>query len=78
MTEIENSPWTHVDQEEPPRDGSLFYAWDDQLNKLLITMRWYAGEINDFGTEEEAWSGSFSYWMPKEDDSFPSASPYDY
>lgn len=78
MSENELSPWTHVDQEEPPRDGSLFCAWDDQLDKLLITMRWYASEINDFGTEEEAWSGSFSYWMLKKEGSFPPSSPYEY
>ena len=78
--DVVTNPWVFNENEEPPKDGTVFFAWDDQLEKLLTTMRWHSGDIQDFGTESEEWSGSFSYWMPstKEPDLNNISSPYSY
>lgn len=48
-------------KETAPKDGRRFMAWDRRNHQLLVTMHW---DEDEFITANEAWSGSFSHWMP--------------
>lgn len=48
-------------KETAPDDGTVFIAWDDRRGHCLFTMH-HDGE--NWTTEYELWSGSFSHWQP--------------
>lgn len=73
--QVELSPWIHTDSKNPPTDGATFFAWDEQLERLVKSMQWFGDDIQDFGTVAEPWSGNFEYWMPADDSKLSSIGP---
>jgi hypothetical protein len=47
-------------KETAPKDGRYFIAYDPSVG-LLFTMHYDDG----FLTNNEAWSGRFTHWMPR-------------
>lgn len=76
--EVEDkSPWLPLLEQEPPKDA-LFWAWDNQLSRIVKNMRWYEEDIQDWGSESDNWSGDFAFWMYPVEDIDAIASPYRY
>lgn len=68
------SPWTLLGRMSPPTSGENFIAWDEVLEKEVL-LSWFE-QIQDFGSGEQEWSGSFIFW--RENDAKSHESPYFY
>lgn len=73
--DVEESPWIEFKLKEPPKNQE-FWAWDDQLERIVKAMKWFDADIQDWGSDTDHWSGSFSYWMLPTEEAI--ASPYTY
>lgn len=51
----------------------------EQLERVIQTMQWFNDDVQDFGTKDENWNGSFEYWTVANKSILNSlASPYYY
>ena len=63
---LEKSPWTNLSDQEPPKN-QYFWVWDNQLERIIKSVKWFDADIQDWGSDTDPWSGSFSYWMLQTD-----------
>ncbi|HCA5183030.1 TPA: hypothetical protein MW242_002654 [Acinetobacter baumannii] len=68
------SPWILLGRKQPPITGEEFIVWDEVLEKEVL-LAWFE-QIKDFGSKEQEWSGSFTFWRENDDNSHDS--PYFY
>lgn len=73
----DQSPWIPLLSKEPAKD-EVFWAWDNQLERIIKGMKWFDGDIQDWGSETDPWSGDFAFWMRPEAKIDTIASPYSY
>lgn len=74
--EFEQIPWSFICNSEPSKDQE-FWVWDDQLERIIKGIKWFHDE-NDWGSADQAWSGSFAFWMYPVENESDIASPYTY
>lgn len=70
-----SATWSHVDQTPAPKDQTIF-VWDEVLQTVVKNVSWFGGDINQFGTSNQQWSGQFKFWMPVTDNIDAIDDPY--